>query len=99
MGAKLHAGDRNVPNLGPVAHLKMCCTSLCIVVHTCNPNTQEDEKFEASLGYIVRTFLKKTKKSQNKNALNFHPECAPDPQPLPPHSSPSPNRDPTCLII
>jgi hypothetical protein len=26
-----------------------------VVVHTCNPSTQEDCKFQASLGYISET--------------------------------------------
>jgi hypothetical protein len=31
-----------------------------MLVHTCNPSTQEDLRFEASLGYIAGTCLKKT---------------------------------------
>jgi hypothetical protein len=40
-----------------------------LVVHTCNPSTQEDCKFEASLGYVVRICLKKTKPKLNTYAL------------------------------
>jgi hypothetical protein len=35
-----------------------------VVVHTCNPSTQENHDFKASLGYIARFYLKKNK---NKN--------------------------------
>jgi hypothetical protein len=32
-----------------------------VVVHTCNPSTQENHDFKASLGYIARFYLKKIK--------------------------------------
>jgi hypothetical protein len=33
-----------------------------VMVHACNPTTQEDCEFQASLDYLVRPCLKKTKK-------------------------------------
>jgi lantibiotic modifying enzyme len=41
-----------------------------MVVHACNPalrQRQEDVKFEANLGYMVRTYLKTKTKKQGKN--------------------------------
>jgi hypothetical protein len=42
-----------------------------MVVHACNPSTQEvrqeDQEFEASLGYAARTCLKISKKNNQNN--------------------------------
>jgi hypothetical protein len=42
------------------------CMSADMVVHACNPSTleaerEEDHKFKARMGYIVSSFLRKTK--------------------------------------
>jgi hypothetical protein len=51
--------------------LKTASQELSILVHTCDPNTQEAEaeglRVRGQLGYIVRPYLKEQYKQTNKN--------------------------------
>jgi hypothetical protein len=38
-----------------------------MVVHSCNPSTQEDLEFKASLHYIARPWFQKKKKKKVSN--------------------------------
>jgi hypothetical protein len=41
--------------------IKAAIDKLSVVVHACNPSTQEDHKSQASLGYIAKPCLKRLK--------------------------------------